>query len=97
MRKLLLAGIVAGYVLVGTAVPTLANNDPKVPGDDCSGNVNAIGQPPDPFGATNATDIVDIVTGQSNPVDGPASDNNPGESTGAEGQAHFNGGGRCAP
>jgi len=60
MRKLLLAGIVAGYVLVGTAVPTLANNDPKVPGDDCS-------------------------------------DNNPGESTGAMGQANFNGGAGCAP
>jgi glutamate-1-semialdehyde 2,1-aminomutase len=61
-----------------------------------SGNPVAIGQPPDPFGATNATDIVDIVRGVSNPVDGPASSNNPGESEGAQGQANFNGGSGCS-
>jgi|RifCSP13_1_1023834.scaffolds.fasta_scaffold80278_2 hypothetical protein len=96
IRKLLLAAIVGGYALASAALPALANNDPKSPGDDCSGNPVAIGQPPDPFGATNATDIVDIVRGVSNPVDGPASSNNPGESEGAQGQANFNGGSGCS-
>ncbi len=95
MRKLMLVAIVGGYLLVGAALPALANNDPKSPGDDCSGNPNAIGQPPDPFGATNATDIVDIIRGVPNPVDGPASANNPGVSTGAMGQQNFNGGNGC--
>lgn len=94
MRKAMLA-LVGGLVFVGLAVPAFANNDPVAPGDECSGNPVAIGQPPDPFNATNATDIVDIVTGTPNPVDGPASLNNPGESTGAEGQTNFDGGTGC--
>ncbi|MBI4491413.1 MAG: hypothetical protein HY690_01295 [Chloroflexi bacterium] len=91
MVAVLLAWILALVSVVGAA----ANNDPKSPGDDCSGNPVAIGQPPDPFGAPNATDIVDIVRGTPNPVDGPASANNPGVATGARGQEHHNGGVRC--
>lgn len=52
--------------------PTLANNDPTVPADECSGNPNVVGQPQSQ-GGMNATDI-----GPS-PVSGPASRNNPGQ------------------
>ncbi|MBI2940443.1 MAG: hypothetical protein HYY04_08390 [Chloroflexi bacterium] len=77
--------LVAGLILASVS-PALANNDPTVPADECSGNPAVVGQPPDPFGAVNATDIVDIVRGVPNPVDAAASRNNPGVSTGAKGQ-----------
>lgn len=95
MKRILIVALTGASVLAWSAVPALANNDPLSPGDNCSDNPAAIGQPPDPFGATNATDIVDIKTGVPNPVDGPASLNNPGQSTGAQGEAHFNGGTGC--
>jgi hypothetical protein len=77
MKKLVLALVAA--VALGTAGPALGNNDPTVPADECSGNPNVVGQPQSQ-GGINATDI-----GPS-PVSGPASDNNPGRSTGARGQ-----------
>ena len=92
---------IASTIIAATALPALANNDPRVPGNECSQNDVAVGQPglggladnaqaDLPFdGVANATDI-----GPS-PVAGPASDNNPGQSTGAQGQANFNGGERC--
>lgn len=69
------------------ATPVLANNDPTVPADECSGNPKVVGQP---FGF-NAVDI-----GPS-PVQGPASRNNPGQSTGAKGQASSAAIGHCNP
>ncbi len=92
---------IVGMIVAATALPALANNDPLVPGNECSQNAVAVGQPglggladgaqaDLPFdGVANATDI-----GPS-PVAGPASDNNPGQSDGAEGQANFDGGERC--
>jgi hypothetical protein len=78
MRKLVLASVTA--IALATAGPALANNDPTVPADECSGNPNVVGQPQSQ-GGINATDI-----GPS-PVSGPASRNNPsGTSTGARGQ-----------
>ncbi len=92
-RILILLTLVVGLV-VGSALPALANNDPLVPGDDCSGNPHAIGHPNDPFaGTVNATDIVDVLRGVPNPVDGPASLNNPGNAEGAQGQVHA----QCTP
>ena len=94
MRRLLIAIAMAVMFGGGLLAPASANNDPLVPADECSGNPIAIGQP-GVFGSTNATDIVDILRGEPNPVDGPASLNNPGQSTGAQGQDHFNGGQGC--
>ena len=77
MKKFALALVAA--VALGTAGPAFGNNDPTVPADECSGNPNVVGQPQS-HGGINATDI-----GPS-PVSGPASANNPGQSTGARGQ-----------
>jgi hypothetical protein len=77
VKKFVLALVTA--IAIGTTGPAFANNDPTVPADECSGNPNAVGQPQSQ-GGINATDI-----GPS-PVGGPASDNNPGQSTGARGQ-----------
>jgi hypothetical protein len=77
MKKFVPALVAA--VALGTAGPAFANNDPTVPADECSGNPNVVGQPQSQ-GGINATDI-----GPS-PVSGPASDNNPGRSSGARGQ-----------
>jgi hypothetical protein len=84
-RWILTTGLALGLILGGSSM-ALASNDPRVPGDDCSGNEKAIGQP---FGG-NAVDIGPA------PVQGPASLNNPsGTSPGAQGQANYSGGARC--
>ncbi len=80
VERLVLLVAVAAVMLAMVAAPALANNDPTVPADECSGNPNAVGQPQS-HGGINAVDI-----GPS-PVSGPASKNNPGTSTGAKGQA----------
>ena len=81
MKRIVLAVAVAAVMLAVMAAPALANNDPTVPADECSGNPNAVGQPQS-HGGINAVDI-----GPS-PVSGPASKNNPSDtSTGAKGQA----------
>lgn len=78
------AGLIAG--LLAVPAPAIANNDPFSPGDDCSGNVNTIGQPAR-FGGINATNIVESLNVGDNPVDGAASASNPsGVSTGAQGE-----------
>ena len=59
------------------AFPALAIGDGKVPADNCSGNVNAVGTPE---GDPNPGLV------QTDQVGPPASGNNPGVSTGAEGQ-----------
>ena len=87
--RILLILALALTLTLGFSSLASANNDGRVPADERSGNPVAVGQPPDPFGATNATDIVDLVTGRNNPVDAPASANNPGASTGARGEEMF--------
>jgi hypothetical protein len=61
----------SALMLSVAAFPALANNDPTVPADTCSGNPKVVGQP---FG-TNAVDI-----GPS-PVAGPASRFNEADTT----------------
>jgi len=111
MKKLF---VLATVLLTSLLAPTLAfaTNDPVVPGDDCSGNPVAIGQPANIDTLTGVDDIaaaetllesaekvnaVDLAeaTGNDNPVEGPASKNNPGESTGAVAQSQLSGSGIC--
>ncbi len=72
----------SALMLSFTAFPALAIGDGKVPADNCSGNVNAVGTPQgDPNPGLALTDQVGP----------PASGNNPGQEfspgeTGAEGE-----------
>lgn len=95
MQRFILAVILATSLMATAVVTGSANNDPFSPGDNCSQNSNAIGQP-DRFENINATNIVEALGHSDNPVDRAASASNPGVSTGAQGEAHFNGGNRCA-
>ena len=79
MRRILLSAAVAGVVLAGPAPHAFAINDGRVPADECSGNPNAVGTP---GGQPNPGLLV------ADPVGPPASANNPGRSTGAQGEAH---------
>jgi hypothetical protein len=89
------AAVTAVAALLAFSAAAQANNDPVSVGDNCSGNPKAIGQP-GVFGTVNATDIVDVLhPDHANPVDGPASVNNPGESTGARAQDRLTGTGIC--
>jgi hypothetical protein len=83
MRRLALSLIAAGLMLVLMAAPALAINDSQVPADECSGNPKAVGEP---GGAPGTNPGIN----QSDRVGPPVSDNNPGESTGARGQANSN-------
>lgn len=68
--------------LLVVAAPSLANNDPTVPADECSDNPKVVGQP---FG-TNAVDIGPA------PIAGPASLFNAADSAqGFPGQAQADG------
>ena len=71
MKRLALASLL---VLALSAPPALAVNDPVAPGDDCSASATAIGHP-----ASGRE--------QSDKASPPFSVNNPGNSTGARGQA----------
>ncbi len=85
---MLAAALASALILGAEAFPALASNDPTVPGDECSGNPNAVGQPvkeQNDGGEPNAVDH-----SPSSPVSGPASATNPGKSTGAKGQANSN-------
>jgi hypothetical protein len=76
MRKTSCA-LAAATAALALAAPAYAINDGRVPADECSGNPNAVGTPggsPNP-GLANAE-----------PVDPPASANNPGKSQGARGE-----------
>jgi hypothetical protein len=71
MKRLAVASLLA---LALSASPALAVNDPVAPGDDCSASDTAIGHP-----ASGRE--------QSDKASPPFSVNNPGNSTGARGQA----------
>jgi hypothetical protein len=87
-------------VALAAPVPAGANNDPRVPADECSGNPNVVGQPQS-HGGTNAVDI-----GPS-PIAAPASvfnasDVNQGfpgnaQSPGAQGTARSEATAHCNP
>jgi hypothetical protein len=94
MRRLALISLVTAVLTAAPAGVALANNDPFTPGDDCAASANAIGHPSDPFGANNGVDVVEA-RGGDNPVDAPASNNNPGQSDGANGQASSQGPAHC--
>ena len=86
--RLLLVSV--SILALGIASPILATNDPKVVGDDCSGQANTVGQPVNTGNSgetvTNAVDFGTSIAGAPNVVSGPASLNNPGVSTGAQSQ-----------
>ncbi len=100
MRGLVIALALILAVSVSIAPTAMANNDPTVPADECSGNPNAVGQPQSQ-GGINAVDI-----GPS-PIAGPASLFNaadieqgfPGnaQATGANGQANSQAIAHCNP
>jgi len=95
--KMRLIGIMLVSLLMAAAVtPALANNDPLVPADNCSGNPNVVGQPqggpgsPLALNGQNANNLGQALNQGgvgANPVGpGGASASNPGVSTGARGQ-----------
>jgi hypothetical protein len=76
--KRVVAVALTSAMLLGTmASAALAVNDPIVPGDECSASTTAVGHPASVRNQTPET--------AANP---PFSQNNPGESTGAEGSAN---------
>ena len=95
VRVLLVLGA-AALLIALTVTPTLANNDPFVPADNCSGNPVAVGQPlggpgsPTALNGQNANNLGQALNQGgvgANPVGpGVASANNPGVATGAQGQ-----------
>ena len=97
MKKLLIGAFGMILLLSAMATPALANNDPFVPADNCSGNSNVVGQPqggpgsPAALNGQNANSLGQALNRggvDANPVGpGVASASNPGVSTGARGQA----------
>jgi hypothetical protein len=76
VKKLLIAMAIAGSALFVSVAPTLAVNDPLVPGDNCApANAQAVGHPA-------------FIHQQPQGANPPFSSNNPGVSTGAQGSAH---------
>jgi hypothetical protein len=76
-RKALATALVSGAMLATMVTPAMAINDSQVPADECSDNPTTVGEP----------GIVGLSQPQ-NPVGPATSANNPGESTGARGQAN---------
>lgn len=77
-KMLVVVTLTSAFVLGTTAFPALAINDGRVPAEECSGNPTAVGTPqgnPNPGLAV------------SEPVGPPASEANPGQSGGAQGEA----------
>ncbi|MFL5685396.1 MAG: hypothetical protein ACJ77D_05020 [Chloroflexota bacterium] len=73
MKRLLVGMTLAGSVLLASAAPALAVNDPLVPGDNCApSNAQAVGHPA-------------FLHQQPQGANPPFSSNNPGVSTGARG------------
>jgi hypothetical protein len=77
MKRLAAVTLASALILGTAAFPALAINDSRVPADECSGNLNAVGEP--------AADVFRNTEDQ-NPVGLPTSANNPGASIGAQGQ-----------
>ena len=99
MKKLIVL-ITVFLVSLFTVAQVFANNDPKVPADECSANEIVVGQP-DLDGDGKPNNAVDrpLVSGVSDdvsPVNAQASVNNPGQSTGALGQTNSEAIGNCA-
>ena len=76
-KRLAAVALTSALILGSVAFPALAINDDRTPADECSGNPSAVGTPqgnPNPGLA------------ESDPVDPPASEDNPAQSTGAQGE-----------
>jgi hypothetical protein len=85
-KRLSAATLTSALILGSVAFPALAINDGRVPTDECSGNPSAVGTPqgnPNPGLAV------------SDPVSPPASENNPGQPTGARGEDRSRAGDHC--
>jgi len=108
MRRRVLSFVTAAALLISLTVPALlvatagASNDPLVPGDDCSGNANVVGQPNPPSGGHSPLEggSPNVINDVAGPIQAAASlfnsaDTAPGQATGAKGQANFNGGQGC--
>jgi hypothetical protein len=95
MRKAIVALLSASALLLLAAGPAAAINDRFAPGDECSESSAAIGHPGGEPATDNAEDH-----GADNPVDGIASQNNPGNAqtendTSADAEAHEQGSDNC--
>ena len=76
MKKGFIALAIASTALFASVAPTLAVNDPHVPGETCAApNSQAVGHPA-------------FLNQQPQGANPPFSSNNPGKSTGAQGSAH---------
>jgi hypothetical protein len=92
---MLSAGLVLGALLAIEGVGSAsASNDPFVPGDDCSDNVNAVGQPDPSSGGHSPLEggSPNVINDVADPVQAAASnftdaDTAPGQADGANGQA----------
>ena len=96
MKLRLIVLMLVSLLMAAAITPVMANNDPLVPADNCSGNPNAVGQlqggPGSPLALNgqNANNLGEALNQGGvgpNPVGpGGASASNPGVSTGARGQ-----------
>lgn len=91
-EKIIRGAIAAAMTFAALAGPALAINDSQVPANECApGNSSAVGNPKH-FNGTNPG-----IDTHSDPVGRPASANNPGQSTGAQGQANSQASTHCNP
>ena len=78
-KSLAAVALTSALMLGTTAFPALAINDSRVPADECSDNPKAVGEP-------GGVPLSNPGIAQAEPVGPPVSANNPGQSTGAQGQ-----------
>ncbi len=78
VRKVLATAVTSTLILGAISAPALAINHAVIPADQCSGN-------PASGGAAAASNFVDKTDQTGGPVGLPVSRDNPGASTGAEG------------
>lgn len=81
-KKIIGASLGAALFLGVLATNAFAINDVLVPADECAPTTSSTVGNPEHFGGTNPG-----IDTHSGPVGRPVSANNPGQSTGAEGQA----------
>ena len=87
-KRLLTVALTSVLILGTAAFPALAINDSRVPADECSDNPKAVGEP-------GGVPLSNPGIAQAEPVGPPVSANNPGQSTGAQGQNNSQGPAHC--
>jgi hypothetical protein len=87
--------LVVALAVSAGATPALAINHGQVPGDNCSGNPNSVGQPNPPSGGNSPLEggSPNVINDVADPVQAPASlfnaaDTASGQADGAQGQAN---------